>query len=207
MFIPHYLEGEKSENIKGTVDLPQVLLLVTNYNSKPSTVSAPTLPLLPTPQNKPLKTVRRLTTKEANEKRAKGECFFCPEKYSATHKCKNRQLFVIEIMDDESVEIEVEELEHNDPLENDIMLPHISIHAMCGIPSYSTMKVIGYIGTRKLHILIDSGSTHNFINEKLADKLQCLTCEVPAMRVAVANGKSLGCERVCNGFKSLMQGK
>jgi hypothetical protein len=48
--------------------------------------SANKLPLLPTPsiqQKKPIN--RRLTSKEMDEKRAKGECFWCNEKFSPTH--------------------------------------------------------------------------------------------------------------------------
>ena len=56
------------------------------------------------------------------------------------------------------------------------------------------MRVIGSIHGRKLHILIDSGSTHNFVNSKFAVKLGC--CKVPAQvfRVNVANGEFLVCE-------------
>lgn len=46
--------------------------------------------------------------------------------------------------------------------------PHISIHALTGIHSYSTMQITSSVGTRSLHILKDSGSTHNFLDEKLA---------------------------------------
>ncbi|XP_022019619.1 uncharacterized protein LOC110919665 [Helianthus annuus] len=176
-----------------------------SFTPRNSTVSA----TLPTPPNKSLKTVRRLSTKEADEKRARGECFFCPEKYSATHKCKNRQLFVIEILDDDNCEGDEEQVEIVDverqQLES-VIRPHISIHAISGIPSYSTMRVIGYIGTRKLHILIDSGSTHNFINERLSIKLQGSTCAVPSMRVTVANGHPICCGQICKKFKWMMQG-
>uniref|UniRef100_A0A2N9GUD5 Uncharacterized protein n=1 Tax=Fagus sylvatica TaxID=28930 RepID=A0A2N9GUD5_FAGSY len=56
------------------------------------------------------------------------------------------------------------------------------------------MRVVGSIDGRKLHILIDSGSTHNLVNARFVVKLGC--CKVPALgfRVNVANGEVLVCE-------------
>lgn len=167
----------------------------------PSTMNANSLPLLPTPNNSTVRTTRRLTTKEMAEKREKGECFWCKEKFTPSHNCRNRQLFNIELVLEEEncVENEVAQEVLVDP-------PHISIHALMGIPSYSTMKITGSMGTRKLHILVDSGSTHNFIDASLAKKLQCTLQQVPDMKVTVANGNQLICGHKCTNFKWMMQG-
>jgi hypothetical protein len=34
-------------------------------------------------------------------KRVNGECYHCPEKYSAAHQCKTKGIFLIELDDDE----------------------------------------------------------------------------------------------------------
>ncbi|XP_076915407.1 uncharacterized protein LOC143574750 [Bidens hawaiensis] len=173
---------------------------INTYNPK---IAGPTnatkLPLLPTHTQKPF-TSRRLTTKELEAKRAKGECFWCSEKFSAGHKCPNRQLFVIELADDDSDEAFVQEVVE------EVEEPRISIHALTGITSYSTMKIIGSMGTRTLHILVDSGSTHNFIDQNLATKLKITTQEVKSMKVTVANGNQLTCQNMCKDFKWMMQG-
>jgi hypothetical protein len=56
------------------------------------------------------------------------------------------------------------------------------------------MRMVVSIDRRKLHILIDSGSTHNFVNARFVVKLGC--CNVPAQgfHVNVANGEVLVCE-------------
>lgn len=141
-----------------------------------------------------------MSSKEAEEKRARGECFWCPEKYSPTHNCKFKHLYVLEI----GVEEEVGECSNSSEMEG--VDPQISIHALMGVPSFSTMKVIGTIGTRQLQILIDSGSTHNFLNSSLAEKLKCPTKQLPAMSITVANGNKLPCTTLCQDFQWLMQG-
>jgi len=47
----------------------------------------------------------------------------------------------------------------------------ILLQAMSGIPAAHTIRVNGTIAGHSVHILVDSGSTHNFINDQLADKL------------------------------------
>lgn len=84
--------------------------------------------------------------------------------------------------------------------------PHIYIHALTGVHSFSTMKMIGLIGTRQLHILIDSGSTHNFINARTTNKLRCIQKEVKPLSVSVANGSHLLCTSMCPQFQWMMQG-
>lgn len=49
----------------------------------------------------------------------------------------------------------------------------ISLNAIADITYYTTMKVRGVHGKRTLYILIDSGSTHNFIDKKVVDMLGC----------------------------------
>ncbi|GJZ37219.1 hypothetical protein Tco_0583410 [Tanacetum coccineum] len=47
-------------------------------------------------------------------------------------------------------------------------IPQISLNALTGITSYRTMRVIGHFGKQKIHILIDPGSTHNFVDVFMA---------------------------------------
>ncbi|XP_021980610.1 uncharacterized protein LOC110876760 [Helianthus annuus] len=82
----------------------------------------------------------------------------------------------------------------------------ISIHALTGIPSYSTMRVQGTRGTRQLHILIDSGSTHNFLDSRVAKKLQCEVKDITPIKVGVADGEQLTCTQLCTNFRWTMQG-
>ncbi|GJS00938.1 putative nucleotidyltransferase, ribonuclease H [Tanacetum coccineum] len=181
-----------------------------SYNNSKITppTNATKLPLLPTPNQtnttvtKPTGGPRRLSRKELENKRARGECFWCTEKFVPGHKCtrNQNQVYIIEMEDEDDLgadetETENEEKEHQ-----------ISIHALTGLPSYSTMRVQGSMGNRQLHILIDSGSTHNFLDCRLAKKLQCEVQDISLINVRVANGKKLSCTQRCLDFQWSMQG-
>jgi hypothetical protein len=67
------------------------------------------------------------------------------------------------VMEEEVTEDRVNEKE---------LTPHISLDALEGTVGLNTMKVNGKIDKTIVCILIDSGSTHNFLNNTLALKLQ-----------------------------------
>ena len=66
----------------------------------------------------------------------------------------------------------------------------VSIHALAGGTEHKTIKLKGRIIGREVIILVDSGSTHCFIDEKLAETLQLQTIGTP-LTVNVANGEKL----------------
>jgi hypothetical protein len=49
--------------------------------------------------------------------------------------------------------------------------PEISINAITGTPNPKTMRVMGVLRNQQVVILIDSGSTHNFVDAQLAEML------------------------------------
>jgi hypothetical protein len=49
--------------------------------------------------------------------------------------------------------------------------PEISLNAITGTPSPKTMRLVGFLRLHRVVILIDSGSTHNFVDTKLAANL------------------------------------
>ncbi|XP_022031762.1 uncharacterized protein LOC110932814 [Helianthus annuus] len=205
-------QSSNNDNLEGKLKSGRVDTGGSKTNSHPRItppMNAAKLPLLPTPNRsvapatKPANGTHRLTSKELEQKRAKGECFWCTEKFVPGHTCARprKQLYVIEAEDDEEVVVDEIGTDERDEAE-----PQISIHALTGIPSYSTMRVRGSMGNRQLHILIDSGSTHNFLNESLAKKLQCEVMTISPINVGVADGKRLTSTQVCRNFQWNMQG-
>ncbi|PHT62766.1 hypothetical protein T459_33388 [Capsicum annuum] len=114
-----------------------------------------------------------------NEKRSKGLCYLYNEKYVFGHKCTNlKQLYLIEVVEHEEVESEHEEELTNDNEERlELIRPlehmEISVHALNGSLGFRTLRVIGYHSEKPLHILVDTGSSYNFIDPEVVKELGC----------------------------------
>ena len=83
------------------------------------------------------------------------------------------------------------------------MEPQISMNVVCGNIGFQTMRINNHVGKKTIHILIDSESTHNFLDEKLARKLGCKLEPVPAQSVTIAVRKKLHCCSVIIFVKTL----
>ncbi|KAF2290896.1 hypothetical protein GH714_016291 [Hevea brasiliensis] len=81
----------------------------------------------------------------------------------------------------------------------------MSLNAMRGTPGAQTMCVAGTCGKRSLQVLIDTGSTHNFLDSHIARKVGCELVKVTGVVVEVANGQELQCEHFCKEFTWCMQ--
>jgi hypothetical protein len=53
----------------------------------------------------------------------------------------------------------------------------------------------GYIKNKNVIVLIDYGSTHNFIHYKLAKDLNFFIYPAPEFQVMIANGGTINCSR------------
>ncbi|XP_076922977.1 uncharacterized protein LOC143584951 [Bidens hawaiensis] len=74
-----------------------------------------------------------------------------------------------------------------------------------GVNSFSTMRVKGSIGIKPLQILIDSRSTHNFLNKELALKMKCPIKPISALSITIDDGNKLACTHLFEHFKWSME--
>ncbi|XP_074342267.1 uncharacterized protein LOC141679753 [Apium graveolens] len=204
---------EASNKSRQSKNINKGPILPTPGNQPFSKYSSKTIHTSPSVTKQPLTTTtslnnnrRTLTPAELSEKRAKNLCFWCDEKYVPGHKCKGKkpQFFHIEAEDDDEdgeteIPVEVEVEENNE-------CAQISVEAMEGISAFQTMRVTGHHGKKDLHILLDSGSTHNFIDTSKALKLNCTMEKIAPMSVKVADGGQLICDKIIRGFVWKMQG-
>uniref|UniRef100_A0A2N9H8H7 RNA-directed DNA polymerase n=1 Tax=Fagus sylvatica TaxID=28930 RepID=A0A2N9H8H7_FAGSY len=146
---------------------------------------------------------KKLSWGEMQARREKGLCYNCDEKFAPGHRCKTQQIYMLEVVGEhESESDETAEEEANETT----LQPEISLHALTGADTPDTMRVSGWVHGKKLHILIDSGSTHNFINSKIAKKLGCRTISAPTFHVEVANGERLSCNEIYQTVPMDIQG-
>jgi hypothetical protein len=132
------------------------------------------------------------------ERRKDGRCFHCDEFFTNGHKMVCKQLFIIELIDDD------------DPSgAGDTSDPIISIHALTGITPRSdrTMKAMVVINTVALTALLNSGSTHNFINTDAARRTELHLTSQGDMCVAVANGDRVTSPGCCRNMTMSIEGE
>ena len=82
--------------------------------------------------------------------------------------------------------------------------PQLSLHALDGSYNYQTMRLMGSMGKKVLYILIDSESTHNFIDVRMARKLGCVMESINELNVLTIAGSELRCKEMCKGFSWVM---
>ncbi|KAK4390414.1 hypothetical protein Sango_2104700 [Sesamum angolense] len=64
----------------------------------------------------------------------------------------------------------------------------VSLNTMCGSAGCRTLRVNGLIVDKEVHILVDSCSTHCFVNEKVLGALRCKVEHTIPMEVRVMDG-------------------
>ena len=119
------------------------------------------------------------------EYQLKGLCYNFDDKYFPGHKCKEPNLFIAisEDVSENDVDDPLVELSHepidmtppSDPSEVELV---IFLNSFTGFYAPQTLKLIGYIKHRKVIILVDSGSIHNFIHRCIAQETNCYICAV-----------------------------
>ena len=85
-------------------------------------------------------------------------------------------------------------------------MPAISLHALTEVQSPQTMQIHSRIGKTPLTILIDSGSTHNFLHHKIAKIIGLKSERSCLFSMVVSNGERLSSPRRCNEVKLSLQG-
>ncbi|CAH9078543.1 unnamed protein product [Cuscuta europaea] len=141
---------------------------------------------------------RRLTAEEMKARREKKMCYNCDEKFTPGHRCKALQ-FMLEVEEGEDAEMP----ENNDTSEEEIS---VTVHALAGGMDSRTMRVSGNVQQHKLNILIDSGSTHNFIKQEAAGRLKLTVTKIKPFATRIASGDRLWCSEKYEHVQITIQG-
>ena len=186
----------------------------------PSPPLSSTLPPLlpPPPPRPPPQTWKRLSPEEIASRRERGLCFNCEEKFHRGHRCSSRFFLLISDEDDPP-------LSHipnfdppitltNDPIPTQPTDPpesppsysaQISLNSLAGHVAPETIRFIGAISGHPLLLLVDGGSTHNFVQQQLVTQLG-LSCRTTSpLRVMVGNGQYLECHSICEAISVQIQ--
>ena len=80
----------------------------------------------------------------------------------------------------------------------------ISFNALVGITTPQILKIEGHIKKKKVIVLIDSGSTHNFIHCKITKELNCFLYLALECNVMISSGFTINFSRKCHNIKLTM---
>ena len=147
--------------------------------------------------------IQKITSTQMEERRKKVLCYYCDEKWQSKHKCKGLKLFMIEEVLEVN-QVEVVEVDGNADFQLD--QADITLYVFLGSPSLGTMKVLGQIKGHWVVILLDTGSSHNFLDAILVRTLQLAVDTTRILEVNVANGDLIRTNGECKDLLLKMQG-
>jgi hypothetical protein len=145
-------------------------------------------------------------------RRANGLCYKCGDKFTPGHKCTvtpPAQVAAVQavdsgdgggIIDDEILDA-LEGMGHYPEADS-----HISLYAFSGASSTTTIHLRALIGKQVFFILMDSGSSHTFINSAMLPRIHDRVEEANPLRVKVANGQVIISNAVVYGNKWWIHG-
>ena len=178
--------------------------------NKPSILGVPpkTPSLL---EYKPRLPIKKISPAQMEERKKKGLCYNCDEKWAPGHKCKSAMLFLLDsaelAQEDTNFGVHITDLEEKcyaDQVGQEDA--EITLYALSGTPTSGTMRVMGRIKHKSFVILIDSGSTHNFIDATLVSHLHLNVDTSQVLEVKVANGDLIKTQGVCEEVPIRVQG-
>ena len=124
---------------------------------------------------------------------------WCGVRYTRDHRCMKSQLYQLLLDESDSKLLEsdefsncvetVEELPGDETWAN--TPPTISLHALLGLEDSQTMRLKGRIKQLSMMLLVDSESTHNFIDQSIVKRLGYPFQSVLGVSVTVANGDKM----------------
>ena len=146
-------------------------------------------------------------------RREKGLCYNYDERCGPNHWCRDKFFLLVappdEPLPDEPIPPDpvipmLLELPSKDPSASHST--KLSLHAMARHSVSSTLRVTSSVQGHKVIILVDGGSTHNFIQDRVAYFLHLTPQPTKQLCVMVGNGTELCCNQVCKAISIIIQG-
>lgn len=100
-----------------------------------------------------------------------------------------------------------DELDVTDPsIDEGIILGDVSsLHSLSGTAQPRSLRLWGNTLKQRYQVMIDNGSTHNFITPTLAERLKLSLTPIPCFRVYIGNGDSIPWQHKCTAVPITLQ--
>nr|BBB05437.1 ORF163 protein [Turritis glabra] len=143
------------------------------------------------------------------DRKSKGLCFRCGDKWNPGHRCKGREFKYMAVDEgdelDEADEAETgKKIEESDEDEVKELL-WLSLRSMAGLTTERSMRMRGQIAGQEVIVLIDSGATSNFIAESVAHRCGLQITETRGFGVSIGNGQVVPSAGKCSGVELTVQ--
>ncbi|GJX62231.1 ty3-gypsy retrotransposon protein [Tanacetum coccineum] len=184
----------KSSNTSG-----ELLLQHPTSGAKPLALQAP--PKVSGNTGKPL-AIKWISSTERQERLSKGHYFNCDNRWTGGRKCPAKFLLLMTESEDESSGEASLAVEEEVVKSGDISI----LNSLVGHGSPRSLQLWGKIGDTRVHILIDNGSTHNFIRPDVVESMRLSLQLTKVFKVYIGSRATLMCENVCPQVDLQLQG-
>ncbi|RRT53668.1 hypothetical protein B296_00029332 [Ensete ventricosum] len=141
---------------------------------------------------------KKIDKRRASRTSTKGLCWHCDEPWSREHRYKKGRLLMIELVEDEDKNHLKKALNpKRKPWRKSPKPADYAVHALAGYSNPQTMKVGGLLKQQPITVLIDTGSTNNFLNSKVVARLALQIEGYNKFNVKVADDRILNCDQRC----------
>lgn len=166
---------------------------------------------MPVSSSKQVPVVRQILNEEEKKaRRVQGLCYNCDKKFFPGHKCEGR-LFRLDVEQNCLIELIDNDVEPTTPEEDGVVdvesgAREISLNALARSYSPRTMRMKCSVNNSRLWLMVDDGSTNNFIQGTVAEKLKLVVEPLLEFKVFVGSGDFLWCRAVCRKVPISIQG-
>lgn len=145
----------------------------------------------------------RLPAAQKAERRRLGLCFYCPEKWVTGHVYTHRFLAYMGVCEEKDGPVENEE----ESVPEEVITADLShLMAMDGRRHSKSITLSGTIDSEPVEVLIDTGSSHDFLHPRITEKFRLPLTAIRPFRAYVGNGASLLCSHLCKATCLSLQG-
>ncbi|GKA43575.1 reverse transcriptase [Tanacetum coccineum] len=124
--------------------------------------------------------IKWISPAERPDRLSKGLCFNCDNKSVRGHKCPGK--FLLLIADKDEVTRQSGDGEQDDAMESgDISI----LNSLVGHGSPRPWQLWGTLESRRVHILIANGSTHNFVHPGVVERMHLPITDIQGLRMDV----------------------
>jgi len=158
--------------------------------------------------------IHRISPAQMKERRERGLCYYCDDKWQPGHKCKSPSLYLLsglELLSDVAPDdVYFDSTDTIEPTpEFDVVEckdPEISLNAISGSLGAKSMRLLGFLLQHRVSILVDSGSSHNFLDQSLLLKVPLSLEPTNRLQVNIADGTTIPCSGMASSVSLRIQG-